>query len=222
VQQPRTIRPNVERSLRGRIGVESKSNRSFDHRLGRVFATVVQPNSGRRPVWPVGDHRHADASGFDSSVPGGFVEWRRADVLPVHLAARQLPVLGVLPSRQHVPTAALSQHRLQRDAPERRGEQPRYFLCLYCLFVRLSVCLSVCFSFCLHVFSSTNNQTFCQIYSAHQFFFSISWEHFFRHLVHRLTIPYLTFWGRCFTIRLKNSQVRYSPASTPKLGPAPL
>jgi len=54
---------------------------------------------------------------------GGDVERRRADVLSVHLAARQLPVLDVLPFDDARPTTALPQHRLQRHADQRRGDR---------------------------------------------------------------------------------------------------
>jgi len=95
-----------------------------------MFVNAVQPSSSGRPLEPVCNHDHEDGAGFDSQVPGGDVERRWADVLSVHLAARQLPVLGLFPSRHNISSSAFPPDRLQRHAAERRGESYKSYILL--------------------------------------------------------------------------------------------
>ena len=90
--------------------------------LVKLCGAVVQPGGGGRPLGAVGDDGDQYGAGRGSALPRRDVERRRDDELPVHLAARQLPVLDVLPRGHARAPPPLPRRRLQRHARQRRGD----------------------------------------------------------------------------------------------------
>ena len=85
-------------------------------RTGTIAWSIVECFAVTQWQWrafaPVCGHHHQDGAGFDAAPPGSDVERRWADVVSVHLAAGQLPVLAMLSSDHHDSTSAFPQRRL--------------------------------------------------------------------------------------------------------------